>query len=168
MRWRRRRTPEQITAAVRPGERVLAWAEGIVAVDASLTWAAATDRALYVPGVLGRCGWDEIVRASWDDPVLELLLLPAGQQQPGTVCLTLDQPGSIPGIVRDRVSGTIIAQRHVNLTPDRGARLIARRVPGTDDVRWTVLFDLGLDPADPVLRARADSELNRVRSVLGV
>jgi hypothetical protein len=59
-------------------------------------------------------------------------------------------------------------QRHVALRGEAGARFLGRRVPGSTDLRWSVVFDAGLDPRDPVLRARADDALAVLRSSLGV
>ena len=41
-------------------------------------------------------------------------------------------------------------------------------MPGTTDLRWSVVFDAGLDPSDPQLRVRADDVLAGLRTSLGV
>jgi hypothetical protein len=51
---------------------------------------------------------------------------------------------------------------------ERGARFVARRVAGSSELRWSVVFDVGLDPADPDLRRRADAILGELRTSLGV
>ena len=47
------------------------------------------------------------------------------------------------------------------------ARAVARRGPD-DAIRWTVVFDSGLDPSDPALRRLADDALAHLRAVMGV
>ena len=76
--------------------------------------------------------------------------------------------GRLPEVVRERVTASIVIQHHVELVGERGARLLARRVPGTTDLRWSVVFDAGLDPADPELRRRADEALAVLRTSLGI
>jgi hypothetical protein len=71
-------------------------------------------------------------------------------------------------VVRERVNASIVVQHHAALVGDAGARLVARRIPGSTDLRWSVVFDPGLDPSDPDLRARADEALTALRSALGI
>jgi hypothetical protein len=66
------------------------------------------------------------------------------------------------------VTSSIVVQHHAELVGERGARFVARRVPGSTDLRWSVVFDTGLDPADPELRRRADEILADLRASLGV
>jgi hypothetical protein len=74
----------------------------------------------------------------------------------------------VPSVVRERVNASIVVQRHVELRGEVGARIVARRVPGSTELRWTVTFDAGLDPRDPDLRRRADEALDTLRTSLGV
>jgi hypothetical protein len=46
--------------------------------------------------------------------------------------------------------------------------MVARRAGDDAPVRWTVVFDSGLDPTDPALREAADEALARLRSALGI
>jgi hypothetical protein len=47
---------------------------------------------------------------------------------------------------------------------------VARRAPGggVADIAWSIVFDAGLDPGDPVLRQSADRALADLRSSLGI
>ena len=76
--------------------------------------------------------------------------------------------GALPSVVKERVNASIVVSRHVELQGERGARLVARRTPGSSELRWSVVFDPGLDPADPDLRASADAALEALRGSLGV
>lgn len=128
---------------------------------------ALTLQALYLPqrtGEVRRLPWAEVEHAAWDDPVLEVQV--AGTAAP--VRILLDPPGSVPEAVRERVTACIVVTEHVELATasgaSAGARIIGRRPPdGQTDLRWTVIFDAGLDPADAQLRAAADRELARLR-----
>jgi hypothetical protein len=71
-------------------------------------------------------------------------------------------------VIRERVNASIVVQRRIELVGERGARFVARREPGTTDLRWSVVFDAGLDPSDPELRRRADEALAALRVSLGV
>jgi hypothetical protein len=76
--------------------------------------------------------------------------------------------GTIAGVVRERVNASIVVQDRITLSGRAGARVVARRVPGSTDLRWSVVFDPGLDPGDPALRAAADAALAELRASLGV
>lgn len=148
-----RRTP----AAVREraaGRDALAWA------GADGGWLVATrDRLLLPDG--DEVTWDRVIRATWDTPVLELVLADR------RVRMTLDEPGRVPDVVNERVRASVVAQHHVPLRGDAGVRLVARRTPD-GSVTWRVTFDTGLDPADPRLREAADAALAELRAALGL
>ena len=78
----------------------------------------------------------------------------------------LDEPGSLPTVVYERVTSSVVVSERVALRGELGARIVARRAG--DGLRWTVTFDAGLDPRDPVLRAEADEALAELRATLGV
>jgi hypothetical protein len=56
----------------------------------------------------------------------------------------------------------------VPLQGKRGVWLSARRSPADSEVRWTMLFDAGLDPTDPGLRTLAAAALEELRESTGV
>lgn len=129
-----------------------------------------TPEALYLPqrsGEVRRIAWDDVVSAVWESPVLEVL--EAGATVPARVLL--EEPGRVPEAVRERVTSSIVVSERVLLATspegDAGARISGRRLPASTELHWTVTFDLGLDPADPVLRAAADRELARMREWYG-
>ncbi|MEZ5115839.1 MAG: hypothetical protein R2737_06175 [Candidatus Nanopelagicales bacterium] len=153
------------------GERPIAWGAGPrLAGREEPPYVVATDRALHVGALWApsRIPWDRISRATWQDPVLELTvqLRPGGR--PDTVRLELDDPGEVPVVVRERVQASIVVSQHVPMEGEKGARIVARRDSDTGELRWSVVFDTGLDPRDPDLRARADEALADLRASWGV
>ncbi len=151
---RLRRIPAEVQELA--GEqRVLAWA----AVDDG--WVVTTHDRLLLPG-REPVGWQDVVRAAWEDPVLEV------QVPGGIVRLVLDAPGNIPEVVNERVKASVLVQQHVALIGDKGVRLVARRKPGDTAIMWRVTFDAGVDPNDPIVRAAADDALAELRASLGL
>lgn len=159
----RLRPPADVRARAE-GEQVLAWlptlGSSLVATRTELVLPEGTDPQ--------RVPWDRVVHASWEATALRLT---AQRPDGGRAELRIPVPddhGSLPEVVQERVKASIVVQHHVELRGEQGARLVARRTPGSTELRWSVVFDPGLDPSDPVLRARADEELARLRSSLGV
>jgi hypothetical protein len=160
----RLRPPSEVRQRVQ-GERVLAW---LVSGTSSLV---ATPTALVLPegSDVQHVPWDLVLRAQWVEQALDLTL----QERAGGRPVVLNVPvtgvvDTMAGVVRERVNASIAVQRHVPLVGAQGARVVARRVPGETELRWTVVFDSGLDARDPALRARADSALADLRAALGV
>ena len=165
---RRLRVPRELSSVIPKRERVLAWGLGPERSDGEPTVVAATIAAFYAPGYVDPLPWSDILRATWDDPILEIAYRQTDVRKPALLRITLDAPGSLPLAVRDRVEDTIVVQHHVALVGSAGARLIARRVPNSDDISWVIVFDSSLDPDDPQLRAEADAALTEFRSNLGI
>jgi hypothetical protein len=70
---------------------------------------------------------------------------------------TLLDPGDVPLHVRSRVTKSIAYTSHHPLPAGGGVRVVARRVPGVNGLRWTVRYDDGTDrDADSVRAATAD------------
>lgn len=147
-----RRVPREVKQRVR---KPLAWAP--VAGD----WVIATTGELYLP-FKDPLSWDEVVRAAWDEPVLEL------QLPDGPYRLVIERPGNIPQVVNERVKASVVVQHHVPLVGEKGARIVARRRPGGTEVTWRVSFDAGVDSRDPAIRAAADDALRELRTSLGL
>jgi hypothetical protein len=163
------RLPGSVLAMLRiePGEKVVAWGATSTADGTQSMVTAATDRALYLQSTGERLAWDRIAKATWDQPVLELTVVDDPARPPRTVTITLDEPRDLPAAVHDRVTASVVVSEHVDLGEGAGALMVARR--GSDDViRWSVVFDSGLDPSDPALRRAADEALARLRDSLGI
>jgi hypothetical protein len=137
------------------GERVLAVGGETVA----------TDSALYLPGAAEstRLPWEHVEQATWQDGVLVVREV-GGRRH----TVRLAEPGSVPEAVRERVTATVVVSTHVKL-PAGGVRIVGRRPPRADsDLRWTFVFDRGLDPADPGLLAQAEQALEEIRRQTGL
>lgn len=157
------RVPDDVRALV-GGERVLSYAR-----DSAGASVVATDMALHLPLPEGptRLPWDRVVRAGWADPELRLTVQLATGGPGRALALELPEPGSLPLVVREQVTGNIVAEDRVLLRAGAGARLVARRTE-SGQVRWSVVLDRGLDLADPDLRAQVDAALSRLRAQLGI
>ncbi len=155
--WGSRSLPAEAGVTLEPGERVLVHAR-----TPDGTYVVATDRALRLPGE-EPLPWYRIDRAMWDEEGLRIVATDGAERW-----LALPEPGRLPEAVRERVTSSILASRHVSLGNRGGVRLVARRVPGQDTAEWEFVFDPGLDPADPGLRAAAEQALEELRRNLGV
>ncbi len=141
---------------IRPGEKIVAWG-----VNAQI-YTVATANALYTAG--DRIPWHRVSKATWTEPELVVYLV----DDSGTLRIELEDARDLPPAVRDRVTDSVVASEHVELDGDAGARMVARRDSDDGSVRWSVVFDSGLDPNDEHLRAAADAALTQLRSALGV
>lgn len=161
-----RRTPAGVRALVQQGERVLAWST--VRAGAQETYAAATDRALYipVPDPL-RIPWELVTKATWGEDLVLVVEGRTDERGPDRAWrVRIDDPRVLPTVVYERVTSVIVVSEHVSLEGDAGARIVGRRAG--EGLRWTITFDPGLDPSDPELRRRANEALAELRSTLGV
>jgi hypothetical protein len=164
--------PQAVKTALRlaRGEHVLAASRA-----ADHSYIVATGRALYLgwgrPGNPEDDHWrlpyEDILRVVWDDEA-ELLRLWEPSLPDGYTEVPLTDPGAVPETVRERVTSTLVVSRHVPLEGKRGVWLSARRSSADSEVRWTMLFDAGLDPTDPGLRTLAAAALEELRESTGV
>ncbi|ADG87911.1 hypothetical protein TBS_01670 [Thermobispora bispora] len=154
-----RRLPGEVRAALalERGERVLTHAR-----TSDGGHCVATTQALHLPGGV-RLPWHLVDRATWTEEALTVTMTDGRVHR-----VPVAEPGLLPETIRERVTATIVVSQYVSLGDRGGVRLIARRVPGYDLPRWEFLFDPGLDPADPGLRALAEQALEDVRRSLGV
>jgi hypothetical protein len=153
-----RRLPADVRKSLdtEPGERVLTFAaaaEGHV---------VATNLALHLSDGT-RLPYEEIDKASWDEEGLRVITTDGARHAERVA-----EPRLLPETVRERVNSTIVVNKHVSLPGRGGVRLVARRRPGGDMLGWTFVFDDGLDPEDPGLRAQAEQALEGIRRSMGV
>jgi hypothetical protein len=162
---RRTRPPVDVPA----GERVLAWAE-----SSSGAVVAGTRDALYVvsPGSdETRLPWEQVEAADWDRDTSRLRISEVGSWGDERVehALTIDEPGRLLELVRERVTASVVLQRHVPLRGRRGMRVIARRAPSGDrPIAWFFEYDEGVDPDDPDVRTAAEAALAAARDEVGL
>lgn len=150
-----------------PGERVVAWGSSPGADATQTLFAVATDRALYLQATGDRLTWDRISKATWSDPLLELVITGDEGGQPRLLRLDVEDARDLPAAVHDRVTASVLVSERVDLGNGARALMVARRCDD-DEIRWTVMFDSGLDPSDPALREAADAALARLREALGI
>jgi len=171
VRFRRERPPIRVER----GERLLADA---VAEEGHL---GGTRDALYLlrsrgSGALGleetiRIPWEEVQAVDWDQDSSTLRVSEVGtwgQVRPDHR-FTLEAPGLLLELVRERVTASVILQRHVPIAGKRGVRVIARRAPsGNQPVQWIYEYDEGVDPADPDVQAAAAEALEVAQADVGL
>jgi len=151
---------------VAAGERLLAWASG---ADGTV---GGTRDALYVPdgSAPRRVPWQAVASAEWDadEGVLRVVeLAPWGEEQPVHL-LRVDDPSRLLQLVRERVTASIVVQRHVPVRPRQEVRVVGRRAPGgSGAITWLVDYDPALDPADPAVREVVDAALAAARADVG-
>ncbi|WP_206051792.1 hypothetical protein [Nocardioides ferulae] len=153
---------------VRRGERVLAWAR---ATDGAV---AGTREALYLAsdgGDADRIPWEQVQAADWDRDSAELRVSEVGTwgaPRPEHL-LSIEEPGRLLELLRERVTTTVLLQRHVPIHGRRGVRVVARRAPtGAREVTWVYEFDEGVDPDDPEVRDAAEAALAQAVRDVGI
>ncbi len=155
---RLRRTPAAV--AVHRGERLLASAE-----SAEGTIGGTRD-ALYLPDGT-RLPWEEVEAADWDRDESTLTVSEVGRWGAPRAehRLSIEEPGRLLELVRERVTASIVLQRHVPVADGRGLRVIARRAPrGDRPLAWLYEYDEGVDPDDPAVRDAARAALAAARA----
>ena len=163
---RRRAAPP---VEVGSGERVLARAE-----SSSGTLAGTRD-ALYLPIGDGgdqwtRVPWEQVEAADWDgeNEVLRVVEVGTWGEAKPEHRFVVTEPGRLLQLVRERVTASLVLQRHTPISGKRGVRVIARRAPrGNQPVRWFFAYDEGVDPTDPFVDTAAQAALAAAREEVG-
>lgn len=150
-----------------PGESELARA------DSTAGLVVGTRDALYVPTSVGhvRVPWEHVESADWDrdGEVLRVAEVGTWGERRPEYLLTIADPGRLLEMVRERVTATVVLQRHVAIEGSRGVRVIARRAPsGRREVSWLFEYDEGIDPADPFVAHAADEALAAAQEDVGL
>jgi hypothetical protein len=147
-------------------ERLLAWAQ-----TGDGTWLGGSAAALYLGE--NRVPWSEIESADWDRDSEQLRVTEVGEW--GRIRprhqYDLAEPGRLLELIRERVTSSVVLQRHEVVHGRRGVRVVGRRDPagaGTSDVRWFFSYDEGIDPGDPDVAARAEAMLAAAQADLGL
>lgn len=155
----RPRVPEAVRALA-PAERRLGWA---LAEDG--TALVATPTSLYAGGLV--LPWTQVAKVAWRPPVLSVREV-AEVEDAGTEHLfSLAEDEGLAEVVRTQVTSSVAWSDVRRLEPRGKVRLVGRRVPGVDALRWQVVWLDGADPADPALRAQADAHVAALRGSLG-
>lgn len=148
------------------GERLLAWAQ---AGDG--TWIGGSAAALFLGET--RVPWSEVESADWDRDTEHLRVVEVGEwgRVRPTHQFDLADPGRLLELIRERVTSSVVLQRHEAVHGRQGVRVVGRRDPagaGSSDVRWFFSYDEGVDPDDPEVAFRADAMLAAARADLGL
>lgn len=154
--------------AIPSAERIVAWGSAVTGRSDDAVYAVATDRALYLDATGERLPWDRINRAQWDEPMLELVVLDADGEPDRLVRVPLGVGSALPAAVHAQVTESVVVSERLQLGDGAAALAVARRSSDQDAIWWSIVFDAGLDPRDPGLRARADEALAELRAALGI
>lgn len=155
---------EQPDLAVGPGERLLAWA-----TDTEGEVVGGTRDALYLTEpdrTPVRVPWEQVEVADWDRDTSVLTVSEVGTwgQPRRQHRVIIDEPGRLLELVRERVTASIVLQRHVAVRGRRGVRVIARRAPHSHgEIAWFLEYDAGVEPDDPTVRAAVEEALTAAR-----
>lgn len=153
-------------AVLPAGERLIAWGARTMEPKVAVDYVLASDRALYLDGE--RLRWDLITKATWNEPDLVVHVHDAAGRPVRRILCTMAQPGDLPGAVFALVTASVVVSESLDLGDGMTAKAIARRDGDGGQIWWSVIFAEGENPADPDLRARADSALGELRSALGI
>lgn len=164
MRWsvRQRRLPVRDALDLAKGERILAFAP-----TRGGSYVVTTTEALHLPTVEGgfrRLPWERVDQATWAVGVLHVVEEGGGPEDR----VGLTDPGAVPETVRERVTASIVVSRPVTLPGGGTVRIAGRRPPGGGEVRWSIVFEAGLDPDDPQVAAQAQGALEDLRRQTGL
>jgi hypothetical protein len=154
-------------AGLARGERVLSGAPA-----SGGTWLLGTRDALVIvtPDGSRRLPWERVEAADWDRDAERVRISEVGEfGQPRPVhTFTLDEPGDLLPLIRERVTASIVMQRRVAVAGRRGVLVIARRAPrGDGEITWACEYDEGVDPDDPLVRLVVDEALEAARGEVG-
>lgn len=132
-----------------------------------------TREALYLPTSAGhlRVPWEQVDSADWNDEseVLRVREVGTWGERRPEHSLAISDSGRLLELVRERVTATVLLQRHVAVDGSRGVRVIARRAPsGRREVTWLFSYDEGIDPADPLVAEAADRALAAAQQDIGL
>jgi len=146
------------------GERVLA-----VARTGDGAEVVGTRDAIFLPGGV-RIPWEQVQAADWDIDTSMLTVAEIGtwgEERPVHV-VSVEDPGLLLELVRERVTASVVLQRHAPVRGALGLIVIARRAPrGDQPLQWSFEYDAGLDPDAPEVKAAAIAALERARDEVG-
>jgi hypothetical protein len=114
-----------------------------------------------------RLGWEDVGRIAWnrETGLLTLTALPCNDAP--TMVLPLAGSESLVDLARERVAATRLATVQVWHAGRNCARVIARRIPGTDNVTWLVAFSAAGDAEDPAIQAEAELAIVELNAQIG-
>jgi len=154
--------PKELAELIERGDHVLAW----TVHNGGLL--AATKRSLisidhHEPN---RIPWETTLQAKWDEPILIVLVQPDSSSAATQMAWSLPEPGQLPAVVRDRVTGTVLVDQVRDVAGVGRVRFVARR--GTQAVSWVAIPD-----DDSVVKAQGSAEiiqaaLAEIQAIFGI
>ena len=160
---RREKPPADAVARLDRDERVVSWGS---TPDGGAV--LATSLGLWLPGT-PRLPWHLVDKAVWRDG--RLTVTAAEDTGDGVlaelppVSVAIAVPRDLPQTVRVRVQRAIAYTRHSPLPgATGGVRVVGRRVAGRDGLTWQRVYDPGVDPDDPAVRAATEQLLAQARA----
>ncbi len=156
---RRRRLPSSARPSLARNERIVAWAP---TAHRRTDAVVVTTLGVWLPG-RDRLGWDQVHKASWSGSRLTVVPSTLVEDRAGyrvladdvPVAVELADPDTVPAEIRSRVTRSVAHTSH-HPVPGGGVRVVGRRVPGADGLRWDVRYDDGTDPVDPDVVSATD------------
>jgi len=118
-----------------------------------------------------RIPWETVEKADWDAESETLTVTEVGTWgEPRPVHrVQLQEPGRLLQLVRERVTASVVLQRHVPVRGRRGFFVVARRAPrGNAPLQWVYEFEEGIDPEDPQVRRAAEEALAVAQQDVGL
>jgi len=114
--------------------------------------------------------WEQVQAADWDKDSSTLFVSEVGHwgDQRPVHQLVLPEPARLLQLVRERITASIVLQRHVPVTGRRGVFVIGRRAPsGRGPIAWIFEYQEGIDPADSAVQQAAAAALREARNDVG-
>jgi hypothetical protein len=127
----------------------------VVGSPAALSWSGAENAWTHL-------GWHEIERGGWNAETTTLSWILYGGRR-GSV--TLEKPGRLPELFRERIAATIALERFVPVAGDRGVIVTARRdLAAGGAISWHSTLTRGLTWHSEGVQAAADRAMAELRS----
>ncbi|MGN6783462.1 MAG: hypothetical protein ACTHJH_18405, partial [Marmoricola sp.] len=159
-------------AADPSGERVLAAA----AADDGSRWLVATRRHLaVVPAPDAEAvapelwSWDQVRTAAWDAAAATLRLEEVGAwgEHRRSAAYEVVEGERLIGLVRERVTASVVLRRRVGVQGRRGFDVVGRRNPAGGPLQWLVELDGGVATTGAGLAELGDPALAPARAEVG-
>ncbi len=113
--------------------------------------------------------WQQVQSAEWDTESGRLTLREVGEfgRPRREQVYAVEGADRLLRLVRERITASVVLQRHVAVTGTRGFRVIARRDPVGGTLSWMHEYDDGVDPEDPEVARLAEVALAEARAEVG-
>ena len=110
--------------------------------------------------------WHMVDTGSWDD-VAHLLTVQWVDRAPATVW-ELEELGTFPQVLRERVQASVVLADEVDLWPKRRARVVVRKELATGALLSQTILGKGVRSTDPGVREETGAALDRLREQVGL